>query len=271
MAHESLGDLRVRALPSPVCTAWPERQNRWQETVTDRGECPAQRRYAVWFATTNVHCLLTIFPTLTRVVCCPSAAFRRAACSVGDAPAGRLKNVLHNPQADAVGSDTGWSPRRLGPGRPGLRPRSGGRRVQPHGGEVGPDRPGVVSPAVDPGGPLERGRLPEQWDQGRVAYDPLVDPGPHGRPAVPVGFGQGPIGQPVHLRVVVLAEVVLEAEAAVVLGQDRPAGVVAQVVQPPDALRELVLQALGGVPERLEGWRRWARRPATSARPASCS
>src|SRR4029453_206123 len=127
---------------------------------------------------------------------------------------------------------------------------SGARRVQPHGGEVGPGRPGGVSPAVDPGGPLERVVLPQQRDQGRIPHDPLVDLGPQGRPAVPVGLGQGPVDQPVHLRVVVLAEVVAQAEAAVVLGQDRLAGVVPEVVRNPAALPELVLQALGGGPQR---------------------
>jgi hypothetical protein len=34
----------------------------------------------VWFAITNVHHLLAAFPTLTRVVCCPSAAFCWVAC-----------------------------------------------------------------------------------------------------------------------------------------------------------------------------------------------
>ena len=70
-----------------------------------------------------------------------------------------------------------------------------------------PGGPGVVHPAVDPGGPLERGLLPEQWDKRGVAHDPLVDLGPHGRPAIAVGLGQGVVDQPVHRPVVVLAEV----------------------------------------------------------------
>ena len=37
-----------------------------------------------------------------------------------------------------------------------------------------------------------------------------------------------------------------------VLGHDRLPGVVTEVVRDPAALRELVLQALGGVPKRLE-------------------
>ena len=45
MAHETPGDLRVRALPSPVCTAWAGSQSRWQEMVTDSGECPAPQPY----------------------------------------------------------------------------------------------------------------------------------------------------------------------------------------------------------------------------------
>jgi hypothetical protein len=81
-----------------------------------------------------------------------------------------------------------------------------------------------------------------------VAHDALVELGPHGRPPVPVGLGQGTVDQPIHLRVVVLAEVGLEAEAAVVLRHDRLPGVVPQVVQGPAALRELVLEALGEVP-----------------------
>jgi hypothetical protein len=74
---------RSRALPSPVCTAPAARQSRSRGMVTDRGECPAQHRYARWFAITNVHRLLAVSPTLTRVVCCPSAAFRWGTRSVG--------------------------------------------------------------------------------------------------------------------------------------------------------------------------------------------
>jgi hypothetical protein len=74
------GDPLARGLPSPVCTARAGRQSRRQQTVTDRGECPAQRQYAGWFASTNVHRLLAAFYTLTRVVCCPSAAFHWVAC-----------------------------------------------------------------------------------------------------------------------------------------------------------------------------------------------
>src|SRR5215207_6120693 len=88
MTHETPGDPRVRALPSPVCTARAGRQSRREETVMDSGECPAQRWYALWFAITNVHRLLAASPTLTRVVCCPSAAFRWVACEVDDAPSG---------------------------------------------------------------------------------------------------------------------------------------------------------------------------------------
>jgi Phage integrase family len=58
LTHETPGDSRVRALPSPVCTPLAGRQNRRKETVADRGECPARRRYARWFAITNVHGLL---------------------------------------------------------------------------------------------------------------------------------------------------------------------------------------------------------------------
>src|SRR5829696_5663176 len=74
MTHETPEGPRVRALPSPVCTAPVVRQSQRQETVTDRGECPAQRPYAMWFVIKNVHRLRAAFPTLTRGVCCPSAA-----------------------------------------------------------------------------------------------------------------------------------------------------------------------------------------------------
>jgi hypothetical protein len=68
-------------------------------------------------------------------------------------------------------------------------PRSGALGVQPHGGEVGGRRSRGCTPAVDSGGPPERGVLPDQWDQGGVAHDPLVDLGP----ADPdVGDGAGP-------------------------------------------------------------------------------
>jgi hypothetical protein len=59
---------------SPVCSAAAASQSRWQEMVRDAGECPAPRWYARWFAVTNAHRLPTAFLTLTRVVCCPSAA-----------------------------------------------------------------------------------------------------------------------------------------------------------------------------------------------------
>jgi hypothetical protein len=88
IAHETPGDPLARGLPSPVCTGRAASQSRWQETMTDRGEYPAQRWYTMWFAITNVHRLLAAFPTLTSVVCCPSAAFRWVTCLVGDAPSG---------------------------------------------------------------------------------------------------------------------------------------------------------------------------------------
>jgi hypothetical protein len=68
----------------------------------DRGECPAQRGYAMWFAITSVHPLLAAFPTLTRVVCCPSAASLGRV--LGDNAPQRVggKNVLH-PQVRPCG------------------------------------------------------------------------------------------------------------------------------------------------------------------------
>jgi hypothetical protein len=106
---------RVHGLPSPVCTPRSGRQSRRQETVTGSGECPAQRWYARWFAITNVHRLPAAFPTLTRVVCCPSAAFRWVAREVDDAPSesaeerasqssGRRSGQRHGAGRPAVGA-----------------------------------------------------------------------------------------------------------------------------------------------------------------------
>ena len=88
MAHETPGDPRARGLPSPVCTGRSGGQSRSEEMVKDGGGCPAQHRYARWFAITNVHRLLAAFPTLTRVDCCPSAASAGSRTRVGDVPRG---------------------------------------------------------------------------------------------------------------------------------------------------------------------------------------
>jgi hypothetical protein len=42
--------------------------------VTDRDECPAQKRYTTWFTIMIIHRLPAAFSTLTSAVCCPSAA-----------------------------------------------------------------------------------------------------------------------------------------------------------------------------------------------------
>jgi hypothetical protein len=118
MAHETPGDSRVRALPSPVCTTLAGRQSRRKETVTNRGECPARGRYAGWFASTNVHRLRAAFPTLTRVICCLSAAF-----------AGSRAGWVTPQQAVSVGGDTGLVASAVRAGPPWAEAVSGARRV----------------------------------------------------------------------------------------------------------------------------------------------
>ena len=81
MAHETPGDSRVRALPSPVCTGRAGRQSRRQETVTDSGECPAQGWHARGFAITNGHRPLAVLPNphkgrLLPVCCLPPRSCR---------------------------------------------------------------------------------------------------------------------------------------------------------------------------------------------------
>jgi hypothetical protein len=82
----------------------------------DRGECPAQRGYAMWFAITSVHPLLAAFPTLTRVVCCPSAASLGRVLADNAPQRVGGKNVLH-PQVRPLRVATRRSPGRR-PHRP---------------------------------------------------------------------------------------------------------------------------------------------------------
>jgi hypothetical protein len=74
MAHETPGDSRVRALPSPVCTGWPGRQSHPVETVIDRGKRPAKAPSTTVLQLSILQGLSLTFPALTSVICCPSAA-----------------------------------------------------------------------------------------------------------------------------------------------------------------------------------------------------
>jgi hypothetical protein len=65
------GDSRVRALPSPVCTARATNQGRPPKTVGDCGRRPAQQRHARWFVAPILQPLSLASPTLTCANCCP--------------------------------------------------------------------------------------------------------------------------------------------------------------------------------------------------------
>jgi hypothetical protein len=85
VTHETPGDSLARGLPSPVCTARVGRQSRRQETVTDDGECPAQRQCGVWRAIRNLCHLSAALPKPYSASCCPSAALTRVVAFSWDA------------------------------------------------------------------------------------------------------------------------------------------------------------------------------------------
>jgi hypothetical protein len=72
--HETPGDSRVRAPPSPVCTGWGGGQSRWQKTVMDRSKRPAPEPYVPTTGPTMLHPGPVTFPNLTSANCCPHAA-----------------------------------------------------------------------------------------------------------------------------------------------------------------------------------------------------